>query len=79
MAGKGEGRGGKDIEQTAQLSRRGAMSCESEEKDERGRYAAKKVSVWRTFLNVRRLRTLRNVPTFSLFYGFNVHFWLCRT
>lgn len=45
MAGKSEGRGGKDIEQTAQLSRRGAMSCESEEKDERGRYAAKKVSV----------------------------------
>lgn len=31
------------------------------------------------FLNVRRLRKLRNVPTFSLFYGFNVHFWLRRT
>lgn len=31
-----KGRGGKDSEQTAQLSRRSTMGCESEEKEERG-------------------------------------------
>lgn len=36
MAVEGEGRGGKDSEQTAPLSRRGTIGCESEGKQERG-------------------------------------------
>ena len=37
MEVKGEGRGGKDIKQTALLSRISTMGCESEEKQERGK------------------------------------------
>jgi len=50
VAVKGEGRGEKDSEQTALLSRRSTMSCESEENEERAaarereRYAAEKRS-----------------------------------
>lgn len=41
MAVKGEGRGSKDSQQTALLSRKTTIGCESEEKQERGteRYA----------------------------------------
>lgn len=47
MAVKGEGRGGKDSEQTALLSRRSTIGCESEESEERAarereRYAQKR-------------------------------------
>lgn len=45
MAVQGEGRGGKDTEQTAVLSRRSTMGYESEEKEERGareRFAEKR-------------------------------------
>lgn len=51
MAVKGEGREGKDSEQTALLSRRSTMGCESEENEERAaareteRYAAEERSV----------------------------------
>lgn len=37
MAVQGEGRGGKDSEQTAMLSRRSTMGCESEEREQRER------------------------------------------
>lgn len=37
MAAQGEGRGGKDSEQTAMLSRRSTMGCESEEREQRER------------------------------------------
>lgn len=56
MAVKGEGRGGKDGEQTALLSRRGTMGCESEGNEERAarereRYAEKRSVCGGLFFN----------------------------
>lgn len=82
MAVKGEGRGGKDSEQTALLSRRSTMGCESEEREERGarerdRYAEKRsVCGGIFFFKCQKTEKAQECSHYLSFCGFNVNIWL---